>query len=528
MLAGAAAMLTACSSEEPFVPNGAMTEEIANADTYALISLAMPEANGTRAAESVTSGVESEYKVANGTLLLWKKGATEADAEFVTSVDFTGAWNNSDALDITREATIQLGFAKGTFESTESYAGMVVLNYDKSTYPMPKKGDKFGTWKVTNNTANFTYVANGLTYLTMTSSPQYVEDDNTTFVLVDIPHTSVKTSYEELSSDDVIDGFYVHRNAAKISVTADGKGNHVYDLAGAYAGATVTVNGWAADVKAIASFPVQNHDGLTIKAGWLSNDTKFPSFKRVHWGKSAFYGETYDADNYSLINNVNSFPSYEYVKENTLKYDEQVYNRTTRVVLKAKYSDGTNTGSFLKVGNTTTLLSVANFVTEVNTKLSALNIDATAKANAVNTAGYKSLKDMVKIEDENGDEVENTKYAAVALQLGLASEVAKELAYYVDGNCYYAVRIRHFDDQQAPLGKTIETADDYDEVHEGRYGVLRNNWYEVTVGSISKIGAPSIPEVDNTPDDAETDEADALSVSIKMLNWAKRSQNVNL
>ena len=169
MLAGAAAMLTACSSEEPFVPNGAMTEEIANADTYALISLAMPEANGTRAAaEPETSKIESEYKVANGSLLIWEKGATEDDAKYVTRVNFTGAWgDNEKNVDISREATVQVQFAKGTFEDGKTYAGLVVLNAP-SDYPFPDPKDgaevTFGAWRNTENKAQFTYTANGQTY----------------------------------------------------------------------------------------------------------------------------------------------------------------------------------------------------------------------------------------------------------------------------------------------------------------------------------------------------------------------------
>lgn len=535
MLAGAAAMLTACSSEEPFVPQGdPMTEEIANNDTYALISLAMPEATGTRAAESVTSGIESEYKVANGTLLLWEKGATEGDAVYVGKSDFSGAWQDAGKIDLTRQATIQLGFAKGTFEAGKEYAGVVVLNYNPANYPFPTEGQKFSAWKATNNTAEFTYKANGLTYLTMASAPQYDEDTNTTSVLVDIPHENVKTSFEELKPELIIDGFYVQRNAAKVTVTAQNK----YNLSGAYEGSAVTINGWATDVKATASFPIQNHDGLTIDAAWISNDTKFPSFTRVHWGKSAFYGEEYVKANYTYLTAIPSTkPAYEYVKENTLKYDEQVYNRTTRVVLKATYSVGDAAAtSLVKIGNNTTLYTVADFVKDVNAKLTALNMgDVTATAKNVNAGGTKSLKEMVTIASEDGTEIDDTKYNTVAAQLGLTTAVAKELAFYADGVCYYAVRLRHFDDTERPLGKDIDAVGDYEAKHEGRYGVLRNNWYEVTVNSISKIGQPTIPPVDPEdpddgpiPDDKETDESDAISFSIKMLNWAKRSQNVNL
>lgn len=60
----------------------------------------------------------------------------------------------------------------------------------------------------------------------------------------------------------------------------------------------------------------------------------------------------------------------------------------------------------------------------------------------------------------------------------------------------------------------------------GRYGVLRNNWYEVVVNSISDPGSPVVPEIDpNIPDDVNDF---YISVSVNILSWAKRVHNVDL
>ena len=535
MMAGAAAMLTACSSEEPFVPTGSpMTEEIANSDSYALISLAIPEDNGTRANATVepeTSAIETEFKVTNGALLLWEKGATEADATYVTKVDFTGVWSAAGLSDITREATIQLGFPKGTFQEGKAYAGLVVLNYSTNTYPFPSTGTKFSAWKNVSKTDKFLIEDNGKTYLTMTSSPTYDATKKTTSILVDIPSNKVKGSKEELSASDVIEGFYVHRNAAKVTVTANGeKNNHVYNLTGPYAGANVTVNGWKTDITATASYPVQNHDGLTINANWVSSTTVFPTFTRVHWGKGVYYGEPYNANNYNAITTVdNKFPACEYVKENTMKYNEQDTRHTTRVVLKATYkasADGDAT-SLVKIGNTTELLTPDAFKSQVEAQLGKMKITgATVELKSNIAAGYKTLSELVTI--KVGDN-EITNYSEVALQFGIDEANGGSFAYYAAGVCYYAIPIRHFDAPFCELGTTkISTVGDYEEKHEGRYGVLRNNWYDIAVNGISKIGSPIIPPVDETPNDKETEKSDAISFSIKMLNWAKRSQNVNL
>lgn len=83
----------------------------------------------------------------------------------------------------------------------------------------------------------------------------------------------------------------------------------------------------------------------------------------------------------------------------------------------------------------------------------------------------------------------------------------KKVSYYKGGVAYYPVMIRHFDEDQTPWtaeGKT-ESYPDTDGKAEanwlGRYGVLRNNWYEINVTGIKSIGSADVPDVDGTPDD---------------------------
>ena len=97
---------------------------------------------------------------------------------------------------------------------------------------------------------------------------------------------------------------------------------------------------------------------------------------------------------------------------------------------------------------------------------------------------------------------------------------------YVNGESYYIARIKHFGDDLTPWNAGEDTYGTDNEKYLGRYGVLRNNWYDLTVNSISGPGYPDVPEVKpNTPDDEDTK---FISVSVKILDWAKRSQDVNL
>ena len=60
----------------------------------------------------------------------------------------------------------------------------------------------------------------------------------------------------------------------------------------------------------------------------------------------------------------------------------------------------------------------------------------------------------------------------------------------------------------------------------GRYGVLRNNWYDLKIGSIKTLGSP-VPldySADGTPDD---ELEGYINVKINIMSWAKRTQQWN-
>lgn len=55
--------------------------------------------------------------------------------------------------------------------------------------------------------------------------------------------------------------------------------------------------------------------------------------------------------------------------------------------------------------------------------------------------------------------------------------------------------------------------------------MVRNNWYEIQVSGIKKLGTPDIPERPNIPDD---ENEYYLNLQINIHAWAKRVQNVIL
>ena len=106
--------------------------------------------------------------------------------------------------------------------------------------------------------------------------------------------------------------------------------------------------------------------------------------------------------------------------------------------------------------------------------------------------------------------------------------VGGRISYYKDGeNYYYSSLIRHFSDDEGVDVPTsgVASASDYTLKHLGRYGVVRNNWYEIEINSVSGPGDPAIVK----PDGGTDDEAEGyINCTINVLSWAKRSQGVEL
>lgn len=89
------------------------------------------------------------------------------------------------------------------------------------------------------------------------------------------------------------------------------------------------------------------------------------------------------------------------------------------------------------------------------------------------------------------------------------------LDFHKDGWCWYSVPIRHFNDTQSP-----------EHMGYGRYGVVRNNHYRLTVTSISGPGYALPPPPEGSDDKEE--EQSFISVRATLLPWTVREQNATL
>ncbi len=81
---------------------------------------------------------------------------------------------------------------------------------------------------------------------------------------------------------------------------------------------------------------------------------------------------------------------------------------------------------------------------------------------------------------------------ALKLSNWLNDTINGGLLRYEYGKCYYVVYPRHFSDSDSN-GITAWTSGDYTINQLGRYGVVRNHWYNLTVNSVRLPGKPYIP-----------------------------------
>lgn len=115
------------------------------------------------------------------------------------------------------------------------------------------------------------------------------------------------------------------------------------------------------------------------------------------------------------------------------------------------------------------------------------------------------------------------------------------LLYYKDGYCYYRVPIRHFTNTETPWQSTPamtnnNTAQAYsaaaataaggtgiDATFLGRYGMVRNNWYTISIRSVTHIGQPIIPPLTTDADDKVEQ---LLNTTLSISGWTTHNQNL--
>lgn len=255
----------------------------------------------------------------------------------------------------------------------------------------------------------------------------------------------------------------------------------------------------------------------------------------------------------------------QYCLENTFNTDNQAEYATTRVIFKAKYVPGNadKDGTFYQLGTTASIYNTETLKEKVLESMSdaerrELGIFDKHNAAKVTLPTEEEGKAGGKYTMAEGGKITYTKYERFDTQkdkwevvtqktyndeqdnnnkrmkegVEVASDYLKSIdrrmgaiKYFKAGESYYKALIKHFGDDLTPYERSGEQKIYTEEKHLGRYGVLRNNWYELSVTSVSSPGDPKINPLDDEWDDPDKY---FVNIQVDILSWAKRQQNVDL
>ena len=573
-LAVIAAMTASCSSNEDLGTAGPGTGTNEAGVGYATFTINLPSvsgsttsgARGTRAADAgggvVDPGTEDEYKVSDATALIFQKyGADEGSNKFVESVNlpFTATdWEKDDTDGITTKSK-KLVAQLTNVDTKNTYAVLVLLN-NKSTsgvkIKLPTVGQSYNEWNNEAQSPNLTDLTTTDNFY-MANAPLCESGKVTTLVTID--KNNIYPTQKAAKDGTAAANVFVERGVAKMSVV-DPTTKTVKDKAtSADTKSEVTFSNWALDITNKKTYAVHNIDGLSKDFSAIWTTDRFKGINnRVYWGKDPNYSmpelkdanltsDTKRSEEFNFITSIDdinkTFDKPVYCLENTFDLANMYQGQTTRVIFKATYTPKDNKGNSLADAADGTFYTIGNMTTILNeTKLEAA-VDAVA--NPVLPTGYhidytnikkkgSHVITLADIKDATGATLDEATGTAIVKgindKLGLTdgggrAEAMVGINTYKKGVTYYIARVKHFGDALTPWssGKSYGTDN---ASYLGRYGMLRNNWYELKVGNVYGPGYPGVPPVDPTLPDDENEKY--LSVSVKILSWAKRSDTVDL
>ncbi|MCR5818329.1 MAG: fimbria major subunit, partial [Prevotella sp.] len=260
-----------------------------------------------------------------------------------------------------------------------------------------------------------------------------------------------------------------------------------------------------------------------------------------------------------------------YVPENTFPTQYQTRKNTTQATVRVKFNEGHD---FYTIKNDALYYTAENAKAKINSNIMAdYNVaqKMTAAASNIATAkGESSVAGSLTIEltSTAAGDVTYTATPAFtgtgtattaatytidditndALKSALTTAINNAMAdntlsLYKGGYAYYNVRIKHFGDVETPWsasgtyvtkpGTTTEqiyklSATAWgDNAFLGRYGIVRDNWYKLSIDGITKLGSATPKDVtgDPTPDD-EIEKEYYISAHVHILPWVLRTQSV--
>ena len=410
-------------------------------------------------------------------------------------------------------------------------------------------------------------------------------------ILAKVDRTKIKPTASEAAASPAAE-IYVERNSAKVTLKAANLtghttvGNIAYQVKGIALDNTNTksyivrnVEGWAA-WRGLTSAS-QSLNGTNTRYRFAANAPvkDGAGLYRIYWAKDVNYatnsgtasinvtGWTLPGEGISTKHKINDFsftpaPAADYSAplyclENTFDVVNMDWANTTRAILKVHFgTEAENVDMVMWNNDTKTFQKHVDAIAAGGPMAEAIAGMSEFKAVDAYT-GKTKANISVTIAHEDSDPENVYRLASISVSdtpVDTSSDLfksAKEyfgaISYYKGGMGYYQVRIKHFMDDLTPWNLT-DTNKEWDTTEPkagyvdkvypglsaanylGRYGVVRNNWYNLQVSSVKIIGTPYIEDITTdlnkfTPDD---EMKTYITVNINILSWAKRDQDVTL
>lgn len=576
-LAFAALMLGACSSDD--IAEGPQSGPEWNAEGQGYINLAinLPLQPASRANDNYDDGTPEEYDVKDATLILFSDGKVNS----AYSMDLNFALDgSSDNITTTARITQQINSMTGTIEA------LVVLNNNGvftvgeggeltvgGTDARGKSLDELNQAISDNIGTNRNWHNNGflMSNAVLATAPGGANaSTGSAKTLVPIDASKIYDTEAEASNNPAAN-IYVERAEAKVTVTNSLTGTTTDGSNMAY-----EIDGWCLDNTNNTSKLVRTVNGFNTWKGLASNAVTAPAdlyrfvgstpvgtnvagnagnetYYRIYWGDDYNYtatgagalttvgGQTV-ADG-SLISDIDG-NTPQYCFENTTNLETMLENNCTRVVVKASFNGGK---PFYTVdGDRATVWTAEDAEAEAAERIVAdLAFQAWARTNVQagqdllstdlevtlsNTAGDATVT-AVTLKEAGQAKLNADADFATANAVDLGNENI-DLKYYDNGEAYYSVWVSHFGEDGTPWNGDEEDTPSAGNVYPGgdqnylgRWGMLRNNWYEVELTGIRSLGEPTVSKATgDTIDKLES----FISARINVLSWTKREQSAEL
>lgn len=564
-------MFAACSDNLENPGNGNEGDTLTGEKGYVNIGINLPTTNGSSRAYSddFHDGDAAEYKV-NEVIIALFYGADESSATCKHAFKLTGndffQYEGDDDNNITSFYATGVRMISNPSSGQNVYA-LAIVNAPTSLFDITgtaKSGEDTGdavlstSLEVNNSSSAF---SGTLSNLNTAIAAANIKDETKGYFMSNAPiavGTSTYTAqtlapitvYNDKSyaaAGAKANPIYVERAAAKVTVSvssADGSNDNTLTVGSKYphyAGSTVEFKNWVLQNTNTEFYPVRNVGDFSKWMGYTNIENLFVSSstdpRRIYWAEDpnyAYISNKYE-DKLTVIKADNTstkwveIKSSAYCAENTTNAVSMQNDRLTGILLKATFTPKAKVNAapatdldFFLLNNTSAIYNKEEFLAVATNAITLQAGESLALKSGLISGStittYDGVQSLLQVSGRTGSSsLTQTEAEAILAAAG------SNIKYYMNGvTYYYATVIKHFgDDIPAPSGNSAYTEAD----HLGRYGVVRNTWYELTINSVSGPGEPNVPQVPTTPPDKEES---YINCEINVLSWAKRSQGVDL